>query len=92
MDRTGPDFAKPLTAPAPWLPLAAEQAAGRGPGPGREHPFPGPGWPPLEAIDYLSKLIVLGVLLLALPWLVGKLLTHPGKVPAELGEHLLGGD
>jgi hypothetical protein len=50
------------------------------PGPEHEGPFPGPHWPDLHTVEYLSKLIILIVLLLALPWLVGKLLTDPGEV------------
>jgi hypothetical protein len=72
---------KPLAAPPSWLPLLEPADSGGGLGPGNEGPFPGEGWPKLETIDYASKLIVLVLLLLALPWLVSKLLTHPGELP-----------
>ena len=85
LDATSP-FPKPLTGPAPWVPLVD---AGNGEA-GGEEPFPGEHWPRLETIDYISKLIVLLILLLALPWLIQRLLTHPGQVPRQLGEHLLG--
>jgi hypothetical protein len=42
--------------------------------------FPLDGWPAAGTVDYLTKLIVLALLLLALPYLVGKLLTSPGEV------------
>ncbi len=42
--------------------------------------FPLPGWPAPTTVDYLTKLIVLGLLLLALPYLIGKLLTSPAEV------------
>jgi hypothetical protein len=55
------------------------------PGPGREHPIPGQHLPRIETVEYMSKLIVLILLLLALPWLVGKLLTAPGDVVGHTG-------
>ena len=45
--------------------------------------FPLPGWPAASTVEYLTKLIVLGLLLLALPYLIGKLLTRPGDVFAS---------
>jgi hypothetical protein len=69
----------PLTAPSPWLPLL-EPEGEKGRGPGNESPLPGEGWPQVETIEYVSKLITLILLLLALPWLTEKLLTHPGAV------------
>jgi hypothetical protein len=42
--------------------------------------FPLEGWPAASTVEYLTKLIVLGLLLLALPYLIGKLLTRPGDV------------
>lgn len=74
----GSPYPPPLTAPPLWLPLLEPTDSGE-PGPGSE-PFPSAHWPKIETIDYLSKLIVLIVLLLALPWLIGKLLTNPGEV------------
>lgn len=71
---------KPLAAPPSWLPLLEPADSGGGLGPGNEGPFPGEGWPKLETLDYASKLIVFVILLLALPWLIAKLLTNPGEV------------
>lgn len=42
--------------------------------------FPLPGWPAQGTVEYLTKLIVLGLLLLALPYLIGSLLTRPSDV------------
>jgi hypothetical protein len=69
---------RPLTAPPPWLPLL-EPAAGE------PHTVAGPGegWPKLETVDYFNKLITLIILLLALPWLLGKLLSDPEHVSAH---------
>ncbi|HET7120307.1 MAG TPA: hypothetical protein VFI17_03525 [Solirubrobacterales bacterium] len=47
--------------------------------------FPLPGWPAASTVDYLTKLILLGLLLLALPYLIGKALTSPGTVLAVAG-------
>jgi hypothetical protein len=76
----GSPYPRPLTAPPPWLPWL-EPAENGEPGPGKEDPFPGEHWPKLETIDYVSKLIGLILLLLALPWLVDKLLSHPSELP-----------
>jgi hypothetical protein len=74
---------KPLTAPPSWLPLLepeeGDEAAGGGPRHGREK-RPGEGWPPIETVEYLTKLIILIVLLMGLPWLVTKLITDPDQV------------
>lgn len=88
-------YPPPLASPPSWLPLLGPGDSGAGPGPSDDSPLPGEGWPALETIDYLSKLIVLIVLLLALPWLIHKLLTDPGQLsghsagmamgPASLG-------
>jgi hypothetical protein len=75
-------YSRPLAAPPSWLPLL-ESAKGE-PGPGNESPLPGDGWPQLEAIEYVTKLALLLLLLLALPWLIGKLLTSPGEVAAHV--------
>jgi len=66
----------PLDGTPSWLPLL-ESADKGGLGPGK---IPGEGWPSIETIDYVSKFIVLIVLLLALPWLIGKLVTSPHDV------------
>jgi len=39
--------------------------------------IPGPGWPPLQTIEYVTKLIVLVLLLLAVPWVLAKLIESP---------------
>lgn len=94
MDRLAP-FPPPMTGPPSWLPLVAaeeapEQEEGNGaPGPNRESPIPGEGWPHIDTIDYLSKLIVLILLLMALPWLIDRLLSHPGELPRH-SAHLVG--
>jgi hypothetical protein len=86
MQEAAPETRRPLAAPPTWLQLLepAEDGGGQ-PGPGHEHPVPGHHLPRLETIEYLSKLIVLILLLLALPWLVGKLLTAPGDVVGHSG-------
>jgi hypothetical protein len=80
---------KPLAAPPTWLALVpalgAEGAEPDEPGPGNENPIPGDHLPKLETVEYISKLIVLLLLLLALPWLTGKLLTSPGEVIGHPG-------
>jgi hypothetical protein len=82
----GPVSRRPLAAPPSWLPLLEPAKGGAGaPGPGAEHPIPGPGWPRRETVEYLSKLIVLVLLILALPWLVSKLLTNPAEVVGHSG-------
>lgn len=42
--------------------------------------FPLPGWPAQGTVEYLTKLIVLGLLLLSLPYLIGALIMKPGAV------------
>ena len=75
-------YPPPLTAPPSWLSLLESADQGEaGPGAGREGPLPGEGWPPIETIDYVSKLLTLILLLLALPWLVDRLLSHPSELP-----------
>lgn len=72
-------YPKPLTGPPSWLPLLEPADQGEL-GPGSEGPFPGEHWPKIETIDYVSKLIILLLLLLALPWLVDRLLAHPSGI------------
>lgn len=43
-------------------------------------PFPREGWPSMGTVEYVTKLILLGLLLLALPYLLGRLVFHPGDV------------
>lgn len=51
--------------------------------------FPLPGWPATSTVDYLTKLILLGLLLLALPYLIGKLLTSPADVLVAAGDRAM---
>lgn len=73
----GSPYPRPLTAPPPWPallePEQGEPSGGKG-------PMPGEGWPKLETVDYANKLIMLVILLLALPWLLGKLISDPGNM------------
>jgi flagellar biogenesis protein FliO len=46
------------------------------------HGYPPSGWPSKDALDYTQKLVTVLLLLLALPWLVYKLVTDPGRVLA----------
>jgi hypothetical protein len=66
----------PLTSPPAWW-MGTGGEGGAGPGPSGEGPIPGPGWPAPQTVDYLTKLIVLGLLLLAIPWLLAKLIQSP---------------
>jgi hypothetical protein len=64
-----------VAAPPPWwLATQEQEQAPAGPVPG----IPAEGWPDLHTIEYLTKLIVLGLLLLSLPWLLAKLVHSPG--------------
>lgn len=45
-----------------------------------------PPWPTRGSLDYSQKIITVGLLLLALPWLTSKLLTNPGAVLTGLGQ------
>jgi hypothetical protein len=72
---------RPLAAPPSWLPLLEPAGGGDGlPGPGHESGLPGESWPKLHTVEYLTKLITLIILLFALPWVLGKLLSNPEKV------------
>ncbi|HET6570408.1 MAG TPA: hypothetical protein VFG58_02855 [Solirubrobacterales bacterium] len=73
-------FPRPLTGPPPWVPLVAPADGEAGAG---EEPAPGEHWPRYETVDYISKLLMLIILLLALPWLFQRLLTHPGDVSRQ---------
>ena len=48
--------------------------------------FPPPSWPSKAQIDYAQAAILLGLLVLALPWLVSKLLTDPAQLLSGLGQ------
>lgn len=39
--------------------------------------FPLPGWPAQPTVEYLTKLILLGLLLLSIPYLLGSLILRP---------------
>jgi hypothetical protein len=65
------------TPPRPWWEGLLEASAPTASLPA-EGSVPGPGWPDLHTVEYLTKLIVLGLLLLALPWLLAKVVTAPG--------------
>lgn len=60
-----------------WPPRDNEPAEKPGKRPYR---FPPEGWPSKAQVDYTTALIFLGLLLLALPWIMGKLLTDPEGV------------
>ncbi len=62
---------------SPWVGLSADTAT---PAPPPVSHFPLPGWPAQPTVEYLTKLIMLGLLLLALPYLIGALVMRPGAV------------
>jgi hypothetical protein len=89
-------YPPPLTAPPSWLPLLESGDGGPGAAtaedsaaPASGGNFPGEGWPSIETIEYVSKFIVLVVLLLALPAVVSKLLSghtpHVSMGPPSMG-------
>jgi hypothetical protein len=47
--------------------------------------FPPPQWPRQDQLTYAKELVTVLLLLLALPWLVVKLLTDPASVLSGLG-------
>jgi hypothetical protein len=53
--------------------------------------FPRAGWPDMPTVEYLTKLILLGLLLLALPYLLGRLVFHPGDVLEATAERAMRG-
>lgn len=88
-----PPSPAPLTAPPSWLSLLepAEDEGGGGPAAGAaEASIPGAGWPRAETVDYLSKLIGLVVLILALPWLFERMLAHPSNASRDSAAVALG--
>lgn len=52
--------------------------------------FPLPGWPAQPTVEYLTKLILLGLLLLCLPFLIGSLILRPVQTLAVAAEAGLG--
>ncbi len=82
----------PSNWPPPWEGRAGADSATVGravPAAGVGH-FPPAGWPTKAQVDYAQAIIILGLLLLALPWVVGKLLTNPGALASGmLGRRVL---
>lgn len=86
MEAVGASPTSPLQVPpGPWWTGVGEAPAGcpcsGQPGcscGGGEGAIPGPGWPSQDTVEYMTKLIVLGLLLLALPWLLAKVVSSPG--------------
>lgn len=70
-----PGMAPALDSPAP-LPMAGSH-------------YPLPGWPAQDTLEYFTKLILLGLLLLALPYVIGKLLTRPGDLLDQAGKRAM---
>lgn len=52
---------------------------------GPQRTYPPAGWPSLGQLTYTKEIVTVLLLVLALPWLVGKLVTDPGSVLAGLG-------
>lgn len=65
-----------------WPPSSLGQSAAEARPPRR---FPPAGWPNLAQLTYTKEAITVLLLLLALPWLVGRLLSDPGSVLAGIG-------
>lgn len=63
----------PLTSPPNWAAETDGPAAEGTPG----GPLPGEGWPDLKTVEYLTKVIVLGLLLLAIPYLLSVFVRSP---------------
>jgi hypothetical protein len=73
--------------PVPWdTPGAADGP----PAPGKQRHWPPVDWPTQAQLDYTQKLITVVLLVLALPWLVGKLVTRPGDVLTAAGHKHVG--
>ncbi len=51
--------------------------------------FPPRGWPSRSQLDYVRVLVVVVLLLLAMPYLVGKLVTNPGAVVNGVGRRVV---
>lgn len=71
----GPDWPQFADEAGSWPLPAGKAHAHSGAG-----AFPPAGWPDMSTVEYLTKLILLGLLLLALPYLLGRLVFHPGDV------------
>lgn len=72
--------------PIPWPPPGAFEERG----PGSPPSYPPKGWPTKAQLDYTQQAIVVGLLVLALPWLIGRLATDPGSVLAGVGRKQTG--
>jgi hypothetical protein len=64
-----------------WPPSWSEPAPGD---------YPPSRWPSKEQLTYTKELVTVALLLLALPWLLSKLLTDPGALFAGLGKRHVG--
>lgn len=74
----------PGTAAA-WPPPYAGGATLGGP-----HGYPPRGWPSLGQLTWTREAATVLLLVLALPWLVSKLITRPGDVLSGLGARAAG--
>lgn len=76
-------------------PTAAAAAAATGPTaapvPGKRRVWPPAEWPTFAQLSYTKELITVVLLVLALPWLFGKLATRPGDVLSAAGRKQVGG-
>lgn len=70
--------------PIPWdAPDAQSPAA-------PQRHWPPVNWPTQAQLDYTQKLVTVVLLVLALPWIVGKLATRPGDLIAAAGRKHVG--
>lgn len=67
--------------PIPWS--AGDDAPA--PASGKHRAWPPVDWPTQAQLVYTKELVTVILLLLALPWLVGKLLTRPGDLLEAAG-------
>jgi hypothetical protein len=75
-----------LTAPG-HLPTVVSPAAGSAPGGGR---LPRAGWPEKTDLDYVKVAVEVALLLVAVPYLLKRLVTRPAATSRKAGEHHLG--
>ncbi|HUR85647.1 MAG TPA: hypothetical protein VMY78_09900 [Solirubrobacteraceae bacterium] len=85
---TQADTAKPVAAASPAWPLPWQGGPGAVGGQPGDHPPVR--WPTLGQLTYTKEAITVLLLILALPWLVSKLLTRPGDVLTGLGRRAAG--
>lgn len=76
-----PQSRGPLASPHPWWDAQGHEAGEEAPAssPTAGVLLPGEGWPSLPTVEYLTKLITLGLILLAIPWLLEQLVASPGR-------------